>query len=80
MNFKIPPTVFFPQPKVDSALITIDFSKPHPKLNLIRKDCLRKYVYYDDDDDDDDDDEQYSSSIADSMCLICDCNDLYMLL
>lgn len=25
LNFKIPPTVFYPQPKVDSALVTIDF-------------------------------------------------------
>jgi len=25
VNFKIPPTVFYPQPKVDSALCTIDF-------------------------------------------------------
>lgn len=25
VNFKIPPTVFYPQPKVDSALVTIDF-------------------------------------------------------
>jgi len=26
INFKIPPTVFFPQPKVDSALVTFDFT------------------------------------------------------
>lgn len=32
MNFKIPPTVFYPQPKVDSALVTIDFTKPHPGI------------------------------------------------
>lgn len=25
INFKIPPTVFYPQPKVTSALITLDF-------------------------------------------------------
>ena len=33
LNFKIPPTVFFPKPKVDSALMTLDFNKPlHPTL------------------------------------------------
>jgi 16S rRNA (adenine1518-N6/adenine1519-N6)-dimethyltransferase len=31
LNFKLPPTVFFPVPKVDSALITMDFTRPlHP--------------------------------------------------
>ena len=33
LNFKLPPTVFYPQPKVDSALMTLDFNKPlHPTL------------------------------------------------
>lgn len=31
LNFKLPPTVFYPAPKVDSALMTMDFTKPlHP--------------------------------------------------
>ena len=42
MNFKIPPKVFFPVPKVDSALVTIDFSKPHKNLHLVEGDHLRK--------------------------------------
>lgn len=46
MNFKIPPTVFFPVPKVDSALITIDFTTPHPRLASINRDCLRKILTY----------------------------------
>jgi len=44
MNFKIPPTVFFPVPKVDSALVTIDFTTPHRDLHLIEMDHLRKIV------------------------------------
>lgn len=44
MNFKIPPTVFFPVPKVDSALVTIDFSCPHKDLHLVEGDHLRKIV------------------------------------
>lgn len=42
LNFKIPPKVFFPVPNVDSALITIDFSKPHKNLHLVEADHLRK--------------------------------------
>lgn len=30
VNFKIPPTVFYPQPKVTSALITLDFLQEAP--------------------------------------------------
>lgn len=44
MNFKIPPTVFFPVPKVDSALVTIDFTTPHRDLHLIEMDHLRRIV------------------------------------
>jgi 16S rRNA (adenine1518-N6/adenine1519-N6)-dimethyltransferase len=40
--FKIPPTVFFPVPKVDSALIGIDFTCPHPELERVDKLQLRK--------------------------------------
>ena len=28
INFKLPPTVFYPQPKVTSALVTLDFLQP----------------------------------------------------
>lgn len=41
-NFKIPPSVFFPKPKVDSALVTIDFTKPHKDLHTVEGDDLRK--------------------------------------
>lgn len=42
LNFKIPPKVFFPVPKVDSALVTFDFSKPHRQLHLVEGEHLRK--------------------------------------
>lgn len=42
MLFKIPPTVFYPVPKVDSALIAIDFTRPHPELSRVDKLQLRK--------------------------------------
>lgn len=42
LNFKIPPKVFFPVPKVDSALVTIDFSQPHHRLHLVEPEHLRK--------------------------------------
>jgi 16S rRNA (adenine1518-N6/adenine1519-N6)-dimethyltransferase len=42
LNFKIPPKVFFPVPKVDSALVTIDFTKPHKSLHLVEPEHLRK--------------------------------------
>lgn len=40
--FKIPPKVFYPAPKVDSALISVDFTRPHPQLNSVYPDQLRK--------------------------------------
>ena len=42
INFKIPPTVFFPKPNVDSALLTLDFTKPHPELPRVDGDQLRR--------------------------------------
>ena len=42
LNFKIPPKVFYPVPKVDSALVTIDFSKPHRELKRVHGIHLRK--------------------------------------
>jgi len=44
LNFKIPPSVFFPKPNVDSALVTLDFTKPHPQLHRVHGDHLRKVV------------------------------------
>jgi ribosomal RNA small subunit methyltransferase A len=44
INFKIPPTVFYPKPNVDSALLTLDFTQPHPLLAKVNGDHLRKYV------------------------------------
>jgi len=44
LNFKIPPSVFFPKPNVDSALVTLDFTKPHPQLVRVNGDHLRKVV------------------------------------
>jgi len=41
MNFKIPPSVFFPKPAVDSALVTLDFTRPHPDLQRVRLSKLR---------------------------------------
>ena len=41
INFKIPPSVFFPRPKVDSALVTLDFTQPHPELKRVNGDRLR---------------------------------------
>ena len=43
LNFKIPPTVFFPRPKVDSALVTMEF-RPHPALQSVNSDKLRKVI------------------------------------
>ena len=43
MNFKIPPTVFYPVPKVDSALVTLDFSSPHPDLDRVQLRHFRRY-------------------------------------
>ncbi len=43
-NFKIPNTVFYPVPKVDAALITIDFNTQHPDLNTVDNDLLRTVI------------------------------------
>lgn len=45
LNFKIPPTVFYPQPKVQSALVTIDFTCPHPQLPSVDLRCLKKVIH-----------------------------------
>jgi ribosomal RNA small subunit methyltransferase A len=45
INFHIPPTVFYPAPKVDSALLTIDFTKPHKDLHTVDGDKLRRCVW-----------------------------------
>lgn len=42
MLFKIPPTVFFPPPKVDSALVKLDFTTPNPLLETVCRKRLRK--------------------------------------
>jgi len=36
--------VFFPKPNVDSALLTLDFTKPHPDLYRVDGDHLRRVV------------------------------------
>jgi ribosomal RNA small subunit methyltransferase A len=41
-NFKIPPKVFFPVPKVDSALVTFDFTRQHPDLKHVNGNDLRR--------------------------------------
>jgi ribosomal RNA small subunit methyltransferase A len=46
VNFKIPPSVFYPKPKVDSALVTIDFTKPHKDLYRVDGKNLRKYYIF----------------------------------
>lgn len=46
MNFKIPPTVFYPIPKVESALVTLDFTKPHPLLHTVDGNQLRRYYLF----------------------------------
>lgn len=40
--FKIPPKVFYPPPKIDSGLVCVDFTKPHPYLNKVYPEQLRK--------------------------------------
>jgi 16S rRNA A1518/A1519 N6-dimethyltransferase RsmA/KsgA/DIM1 with predicted DNA glycosylase/AP lyase activity len=42
--FNIPPSVFFPKPKVDSALVSLDFTKPHPRLHTVDGNHLRKVL------------------------------------
>eukprot|EP01041_Mallomonas_annulata_P003998 gene3998-7968_t len=44
MNFKIPPSVFFPQPKVESALVTFNFRKQHPLLHTVKPLHLRRIL------------------------------------
>lgn len=44
INFKIPPSVFYPKPNVDSALLTLDFTKPHPELYRVNGDHLRRVL------------------------------------
>ena len=44
MNFKIPPTVFYPQPDVDSALLTLDFNKPNALVHKVHPARLRKVL------------------------------------
>lgn len=41
VNFKIPPTVFYPQPKVDSALVTIDFPETREPFDVSARDLRR---------------------------------------
>jgi 16S rRNA (adenine1518-N6/adenine1519-N6)-dimethyltransferase len=44
MNFKIPPTVFYPQPDVDSALLTLDFTMPNADVHKVHPARLRKVL------------------------------------
>ncbi len=44
INFHIPPSVFYPKPAVDSALVTFDFTKPHKDLKRIRPEQFRKVI------------------------------------
>eukprot|EP00981_Chlorochromonas_danica_P000794 scaffold192_cov320-Ochromonas_danica.AAC.5 len=44
MVLKIPPNVFYPVPKVDSALLSVDFTKQHPELKTVFPEQLRKVV------------------------------------
>eukprot|EP00605_Chrysophyceae_sp_TOSAG23-4_P000447 GSChrysophyteH1.ASY1.ANO1.505.1 assembled CDS len=44
LNFKIPPTVFYPKPAVDSALVTLDFNRAHPILQTVHPMNLRKVL------------------------------------
>lgn len=44
LHFTLPPTVFYPQPKVNSALLSLDFSQPHEDLHMVRAQDLRKVV------------------------------------
>lgn len=41
VNFKIPPTVFYPQPKVDSALVTLDFPLSREPFSVSAADLRR---------------------------------------
>ncbi len=44
LDFKIPASVFFPKPKIDAALITIDFRNPHKALSTVDGRKLRLVV------------------------------------
>jgi 16S rRNA (adenine1518-N6/adenine1519-N6)-dimethyltransferase len=44
INFHIPPSVFYPRPAVDSALVTLDFTKPHKDLKRVRPEQFRKVI------------------------------------
>ena len=37
-------SVFYPRPKVDAALVTIQFDQPHPELGSVDADHLRKVI------------------------------------
>ena len=41
VNFKIPPTVFYPQPKVDSAMVTVDFPPTREPFPVAAADLRR---------------------------------------
>jgi hypothetical protein len=43
-HFDIPPTVFYPVPKVDSALVSFDFTKQHDGIKFVDESCLRKVL------------------------------------
>ena len=43
-HFDIPPTVFYPVPKVDSALVSFDFTKQHDGIQFVDDSCLRKVL------------------------------------
>lgn len=43
-HFDIPPTVFYPVPKVDSALVSFDFTKQHDGIQFVDEACLRKVL------------------------------------
>ena len=44
LDFKIPASVFFPKPKVDAALVTINFQQPCKELKSVNGDLLRKVI------------------------------------
>mmetsp|Transcript_22642 Transcript_22642/g.33099 ORF Transcript_22642/g.33099 Transcript_22642/m.33099 type:complete len:339 (+) Transcript_22642:164-1180(+) len=44
IEFKIPPSAFYPVPSVDSALVSFDFTKPNPHLYRVRAEDLRKVI------------------------------------
>lgn len=42
--FKLPPSIFFPQPKVDSALVSIDFTQPSAALQRVNLPQLKRLL------------------------------------